>query len=115
MATFQILTMCQPFKVLKQTFVEDDPIRVLYFKPMSWLGHITTHRRDEVSSTSLWKDILCLLCRCNYTGPDGDTDLDLRLQEVSDRYAWRQPLYLYHPLGCQEGSRLALTTDRLIK
>jgi hypothetical protein len=26
---------------------EDDPKRVLFFKPMSWVGHIRTHRRDE--------------------------------------------------------------------
>jgi hypothetical protein len=26
---------------------EDDPKRVLFFKPMSWLGQIRSHRRDE--------------------------------------------------------------------
>jgi hypothetical protein len=25
---------------------EDDPKRILFFKPMSWLGQIRTHRRD---------------------------------------------------------------------
>jgi hypothetical protein len=26
---------------------EDTPHRILFFKPMSWLGQIRTHRRDE--------------------------------------------------------------------
>jgi hypothetical protein len=34
---------------------EDDPKRILFFKPMSWLGQIRTHRRDESWSASLWK------------------------------------------------------------
>jgi hypothetical protein len=32
---------------------EDDPKRILFFKPMSWLGKIRPHRRDESWSTSL--------------------------------------------------------------
>ena len=32
---------------------EDDPKRILFFKPMSWLGQIRSHRRDESWSTSL--------------------------------------------------------------
>jgi hypothetical protein len=32
---------------------EDTPSRVLFFKPMSWLGPIRPHRRDESWSTSL--------------------------------------------------------------
>ncbi len=34
---------------------EDSPKRVLHFKPMSWLGQIRTHRRDEAWSASLWR------------------------------------------------------------
>jgi hypothetical protein len=34
---------------------EDDPKRILFFKPMSWLGQIRTHRRDESWSASLWQ------------------------------------------------------------
>jgi hypothetical protein len=34
---------------------EDDPRRVLWFKPMSWLGQIRPHRRDESWSASLWQ------------------------------------------------------------
>jgi hypothetical protein len=34
---------------------EDAPGRVLFFKPMSWLGQIRTHRRDESWSASLWQ------------------------------------------------------------
>jgi hypothetical protein len=26
---------------------EDDPKRILFFKTMSWLGQVRTHRRDE--------------------------------------------------------------------
>ena len=31
------------------------PRRVLFFKPMSWLGQIRPHRRNESWSPSLWK------------------------------------------------------------
>ena len=40
---------------------EDAPRRVLWYKPMSWLGQIRPHRRDEAWSLA---DILCLLCWC---------------------------------------------------
>ena len=40
---------------------EDAPKRVLWYKPMSWLGQIRPHRRDEAWSLA---DILCLLCWC---------------------------------------------------
>jgi hypothetical protein len=89
--TLQILSMCQPFKDLKQTFAvsrrveqlrsraqqrvvatvedsvlrtemenlepeEDDaPRRVLWHKPLSCLGQIRPHRRDESWSASLWQ------------------------------------------------------------
>jgi hypothetical protein len=32
---------------------EDAPKRILFFKPMSWLGQIRSHRRDESWSASL--------------------------------------------------------------
>jgi hypothetical protein len=32
---------------------EDAPKRILFFKPMSWLGQISSHRRDETWSASL--------------------------------------------------------------
>ena len=34
---------------------EDAPKRLLFFMPMSWLGQIRTHRRDESWSPSLWQ------------------------------------------------------------
>ena len=34
---------------------EDAPKRLLFFKPMSWLDQIRTHRRDESWSASLWQ------------------------------------------------------------
>jgi hypothetical protein len=33
---------------------EDAPERILFFKSMSWLGQIRSHRRDESWSVSLW-------------------------------------------------------------
>jgi hypothetical protein len=32
---------------------EDAPKRILFFKPISWLGQIRSHRRDETWSASL--------------------------------------------------------------
>ncbi len=37
---------------------EDAPKRILFFKPMSWLGQIRPHRRDESWSASLWQTFL---------------------------------------------------------
>jgi hypothetical protein len=37
---------------------EDDPKRILFFKPMSWLGQIRSHRRDEAWSGSLWQTFI---------------------------------------------------------
>ena len=37
---------------------EDTPKRILFFKPMSWLGQIRSHRRDESWSGSLWQSFL---------------------------------------------------------
>ncbi len=37
---------------------EDVPNRILFFKPMSWLGQIRPHRRDESWSASLWQTFL---------------------------------------------------------
>ena len=34
---------------------EDAPKRLLFFKPMSWLGQIRPHRRDESWSANLWQ------------------------------------------------------------
>ena len=34
---------------------EDAPKRLLFFKPMSWLGQIRSHRRYESWSASLWQ------------------------------------------------------------
>ena len=34
---------------------EDAPRRVLWYKPMSWLGQIRPHRRDEAWSAGLWQ------------------------------------------------------------
>jgi hypothetical protein len=34
---------------------EDAPKGLLFYKPMSWLGQIRSHRRDESWSASLWQ------------------------------------------------------------
>jgi hypothetical protein len=34
---------------------EDAPQRILFFKPMSWLGQIRSHRRVESWAASLWQ------------------------------------------------------------
>ena len=34
---------------------EDAPRRVLWYKPMSWLGQIRPHRRDEAWPAGLWQ------------------------------------------------------------
>jgi hypothetical protein len=47
----QILNVWQPFRDLNQTFVS----RVLWYKPMSWLGQIRSHHRDETWSEGLWQ------------------------------------------------------------
>ncbi len=36
---------------------EDAFTRVLFFKPMSWLGQIRPHCRDEAWSASLWQTV----------------------------------------------------------
>ena len=36
-----------------ESLEEDDPKRILFFKPMGWLGQIRTHRRDETWSANL--------------------------------------------------------------
>jgi hypothetical protein len=46
--TQQILSHWQLFRdLVLESQEEDDPKRILFFKPMSWLGQIRTHRRDE--------------------------------------------------------------------
>jgi hypothetical protein len=39
---------------------EDSPKRVLWYKPMAWLGVIKAHRRDEAWSPSLWQTFFAL-------------------------------------------------------
>ena len=34
---------------------EDTPKRILFFKSMSWMGQIRSHRRDESWSASFWQ------------------------------------------------------------
>jgi hypothetical protein len=54
--TKQILLHCLKTEMAGLEFQEEDaPKRILFFKPMSWLGQIRTHRRDESWSASLWK------------------------------------------------------------
>ena len=82
---------------------EDAPKRVLFFKPMSWLGQLRPHRRDEAWSASLWQTFF--FHRHGRPDPSdcGEASRGLWLQEVSDRPAWGSPLHVYCLLGCQEG------------
>ena len=36
-----------------ESLEEDDPKRILFYKPMCWLGQIRSHRRDESWSPNL--------------------------------------------------------------
>jgi hypothetical protein len=38
----------------------DAPKRILFFKPMSWLGQIRPHCRDEAWSVSLWQTFFAM-------------------------------------------------------
>jgi hypothetical protein len=39
---------------------EDAPKRILFLKPMSWLGQIRPHRRDEAWSAGLWQTFFAM-------------------------------------------------------
>ncbi len=54
-ATARILSHWQSFITRLESQEEDAPKRILFFKPMSWLGQIRSHRRDETWSASLWQ------------------------------------------------------------
>jgi hypothetical protein len=55
---------------------EDAPKRILFFKPMRWLGQIRSHRRDETLSAGLWQTF--------FSTSMGARSL-LCLQEISNR------------------------------
>ena len=65
---------------------EDAPKRLLFFKPMGWLGQIRPHRRDESWSASLWQTFFSTSI---YGRSDprhcGEAARDLWLQEISVR------------------------------
>ncbi len=70
---------------------EDAPKRLLFFKPMSWLGQIRPHRRDESWSASLWQTIFLHVYGRSDPGDCGEAARDLRLQEISVRPPRRPP------------------------
>jgi hypothetical protein len=39
---------------------EDAPKRILFFKPIVWLGQIRPHRRDEAWSAGLWQTFFAM-------------------------------------------------------
>jgi hypothetical protein len=41
-------------------YPNDVPKRILFFKPMSWMGQIRTHRRDESWSAGLWQTFFAM-------------------------------------------------------
>jgi hypothetical protein len=64
---------------------EDAPKRILFFKPMSWLGQIRSHRRDETWSASLWQTFFSAAGGRSDPSDCGEAARDLWLQEVSGR------------------------------
>ena len=64
---------------------EDAPKRILFFKPMSWLGQIRSHRRDETWSAFLWQTFLFRLHGRSDPSDCGEAARDLWLQEISVR------------------------------
>jgi hypothetical protein len=64
---------------------EDAPKRILFFKPMSWLGQIRSHRRDETWSASLWQTFFSTFLGTQDPSDYGETARGLWLQEISDR------------------------------
>jgi hypothetical protein len=85
---------------------EDAPKRILFFKPMSWLGQIRPHRQDESWSASLWQTFFSTSMGVQIPNDCGEASCGLWLSEVWDRHTGRSSLYLYRSLGCQKGSRL---------
>ncbi len=84
---------------------EDAPKRVLFFKTVSWLGQIRSHRRDETWPANLWQTFFSTsmgaqipviaekplaICGCR----------KFQLDPLGDH------LNTYHPLGCQKDTRL---------
>ncbi len=72
--------------VNRESQEEDTHRRVLWFKPMSWLGQIRTQRRDEVWSASLWQSFFCHV-RWSAGSPSGGDATRMRsaiAKEVSD-------------------------------
>jgi hypothetical protein len=61
---------------------EDAPKRILFFKTMSWLGQIRSHRRDETWSLA---DFLFRLHRRSDPSDCGEVSRDFWLQEISVR------------------------------
>jgi hypothetical protein len=59
---------------------EDSPKRILWYKPLGFLGVIRPHRRHEVWSASLWQSFFATCVGA--TGSDGAATLGLWLQEV---------------------------------
>jgi hypothetical protein len=64
---------------------EDAPKRILFVKPMSWLGQIRPHRRDESWSASLLADVFLHVNGRSDPSDCGEAACGLWLQEISDR------------------------------
>ena len=80
---------------------EDAPKRIHWYKPMSWLGQISPHRRDESWSVSLWQTF--------FTTSVTSVGAQIPLLVVAGSFRlihWGPPLLLYHPLGFQVDSPL---------
>jgi hypothetical protein len=70
-----------------------------WYIPMTWLGQIRTHLRDETWSGSLWQTFFVSCVGANIPVLSELPLFRLWLQEVSVRPVWWPPLHLYHPIG----------------
>jgi hypothetical protein len=88
-----------------ESLEEDAPRRVLWYKPMSWLGQIRPHRRDEAWSASLWQTFFasCIGASIPALAESLLSACGCRKFQIDPL---GPPLHLYCPLGCQEGARL---------
>jgi hypothetical protein len=80
---------------------EDAPKRILFLKPMSWLGQIGPHRRDEAWSASLWQTFFAM-----NMGAQIPAIAEKPLAACGCRKFQLDAMggHLYRSFGCQKGS-----------
>jgi hypothetical protein len=86
---------------------EDAPKRILFFEPMSWLGQIRPHRRDETWSASLCQTFFSnsMVAQIPVMAENPITACGCRKFQI-DPLGDHLNTPVYHPLGCQKDTRL---------